>query len=153
MCDLSVLSGIIPRDLVYTHKYDINYKIDKYKEDDSDIYYNCYIKEVYSRDFEFIFNKKTKEIEIINQVSGKCPIFRKMTLEYTDKIYNIVSDMYIIDKYYISKVYHKEYFIDPYFRFSLTKSGISIAVLMDYIFREQNGIHVKVKMPTDYYFE
>ena len=46
MCDLSVLSGIIPRDLVYTHKYDINYKIDKYKEDDSDIYYNCYIKEI-----------------------------------------------------------------------------------------------------------
>jgi hypothetical protein len=150
MCDLLVLEGIIPSELVYDGESDIKYKIEKYKEDGNNIYYKCIMEEYYSREFEFIYNKETKEIEIINQITEKYPIFRRMALDYTDDIYNIVSDIYIIQEDDKKWIYDSEYFSDPYFRFSMTKNGISVGVLMDYIFREKNGINVKVKMPKNY---
>jgi hypothetical protein len=152
MSELSVLEGIVPSSTVYgfIDESDVEYRVKKYKEDGDNIYYNCLIREWYSREFEFIYNKERKEIEIINQVSEKYPIFRRMALEYTNEIYNIVSDIYIIEEDDKKWVYDLENFSDPYFRFSVTKNGISVGVLMDYIFREKNGINIKVKMPKNY---
>ena len=151
MYDLSIVEGVVPSRLVYGYEdSDIKYKVEKYNENGNDIYYKCWMKEWYSREFEFIYNKETNDIEIINQVSEKYPIFRRMALKYTDEIYNIVSDMYIIEENDKKWIYDSDYFSDPYFRFSRTKNGISVGVLMDYIFREKNGINVKVKMPKNY---
>ena len=151
MCDLSIIEGIVPSSIVYGYEDSyIKYKVEKYNEDGNDIYYKCYMEEYYPREFEFIYNKETKEIEIINQVSEKYPIFRRMALEYTNEIYNIVSDIYIIEEDDKKWIYDSEYFSDPYFRFSRTKNGISVGVIMDYIFREKNGINIKVKMPKNY---
>lgn len=147
-----VLEGVVPSILVYGYngESDVNYKVEKYNEDGNDIYYKCWMREWYAREFEFIFDRETNEIEIINQVSEKYPIFRRMALEYTNEIYNIVSDLYIIEEDDKKWIYESDNFSDPYFRFSMTKNGISVGVLMDYIFREKNGINIKVKMPKNY---
>lgn len=151
MCELSIVEGIVPSRLVYGYEDSyVKYKVEKYNEDGNDIYYKCYMEEYYPREFEFIYNKETKEIEIIKQVSEKYPIFRRMALEYTNEIYNIVYDLYIIEEDDKKWIYDLENFSDPYFRFSITKNGISVGVLMDYIFREKNGINIKVKMPKNY---
>lgn len=151
MCDITVLEGVIPSSIVYGYEDShIKYKVEKYNEDGNDIYYKCYMEEYYPREFEFIYNKETKEIEIINQVSEKYPIFRRMALEYTNEIYNIISDIYIIEEDDKKWIYNSDYFSDPYFLFSRTKNGISVGVLMDYIFREKNGINIKIKMPKNY---
>ena len=59
MCDIIVLEGIIPSSIVYGYEddSDVEYKLEKYKEDGNNIYYRCWMKEWYSREFEFIFNK------------------------------------------------------------------------------------------------
>jgi hypothetical protein len=151
MSDLSIVEGVVPSRFVYGFEdSNIKYKIEKYKEVGDNIYYRCYMEEYYPKEFEFVYNKKRKEIEIINQVSEKYPIFRRMALKYTDEIYNIISDMYIIEEDDKKWVYDSDYFSDPYFRFSRTKNGISVGVLMDYIFREMNGINIKIKMPKNY---
>lgn len=146
---LSVLEGVIPSSLAYG-EYDIHYTLEKQNEEGDNIYYKCEMQEYRSRSFEFIYNKQTNVIEVINQVSEKYPIFRRMAVEYTDEMYKMISDMYIIDEDYKNKVYMPEFFGDPYFRFSQTKNGISVAVVLDYMFRVKNGISVKVKMPKDF---
>ncbi len=144
-----ISSGIIPNNLVYG-EYDIYYTLTKQNEDKNHIYYECIMQEYRQRRFEFIFNKQTNIIEIINQVSEKYPIFRRMAVEYTDEMYDMISNMYIIDEDYKTKVYTPDFFGDPYFRFSQTKNGISVGIALDYMFRVKNGINVKVKMPKDY---
>ena len=150
MYNLSVLEGIIPSDLTYFCENDISYKLEKYKEDGVNIYYKCIMREWSLRQFEFIYNRDLNEIEIINEVSKSYPLYKKMILEYTNNIYKIISNIYIIDENYAKKLNMPQYFLDPYFRFTLTKNGISIGIVMDYIFRVKNGINVKVKIPKDY---
>jgi len=152
--DLSILSGIIPSELVYggDEEGDLEFNIKKMDEDDNIIYYTCTIIARFSdRITRFAYNKHTKNISSYNEVSEQYPVFRRMGIDYSDPYYNNIADIYIIDDDYIKNVYYDEYFADPYYRFPITKNGIGVSTLYYHIFTTINGINdIKIIYPKQY---
>lgn len=153
MSELTLLSGTIPRELIYGGEEEgsVDFTVEKIKEENDTIYYNCHMKAWYNRTTKFIFNKATNVIASWNEVSEKYPVFRLMAVEYSDPEYNRIPQIYIIEDDYRSKVYHNDHFTDPYYRFPVTKNGIGVSTLYYYIFTEINKIEgIKVVYPKQY---
>ena len=140
MSELTILTGTIPENLIYGGEGDVEFTIEKIKEENDIIYYNCHMKAWYIRTTKFIFNKTTKVIESWGEVSEKYPVFRRMAVEYSDPDYRRIPQIYIIEDDYRSKVFYDDYFADPYYRFPVTKNGIGVSTLYYYIFTVVNGI-------------
>ncbi len=140
MSELTILTGTIPENLIYGGEGDVDFIIEKIKEENNTIYYNCHIKACYNRTTQFTFHKITKVIESCGEVSEKYPVFRRMAVEYSDADYSRIPQIYIIEDAYKNKVYYDDHFADPYYRFPVTKNGIGVSTLYYYIFTELNGI-------------
>jgi hypothetical protein len=142
MSELTILTGTIPENLIYggEQEGDVDFIIEKIKEENNTIYYNCHIKACYNRTTKFTFDKITKVIESWGEVSEKYPVFRRMAVEYSDPDYNRIPQIYVVEDAYKNKVYYDDHFADPYYRFPVTKNGIGVSTLYYYIFTTVNGI-------------
>lgn len=98
MSELTILSGTIPKELVYGGEEEgpIEFIVEKIKEENDIIYYNCHMKGWYSRVTKFTFNKTTKIVASWDEVSEKYPVFRLMVVQYTDEMYKHIPHIYIL---------------------------------------------------------
>lgn len=154
MSELTILSGTIPRELIYGGEEEglVEFTVEKIKEENNTIYYNCHMKAWYNRTTKFTFNKYTKVVASWDEVSEKYPVFRLMAVEYIDEMYKYIPQIYIIEDDYRSKVYNNDHFTDPYYRFPVTKNGIGVSTLYYYIFTTINKIEgIHVVYPKQYY--